>query len=195
MPMCLQEVHPTLVHYPLALVPAAFIADALGWLTGSRALMRAGAALMPVATGSAVAAGTAGLIAQQAVKAEGEAHDMLATHRTLNLGLVGVMAALTAWRLGREEPTPGYLLAGLAGMVVMSYSAYLGGKMVYEHGVGVRAAGGVLEDRAPEIRTDNLGEVAKMSGRHAVEGMRHAAEMARQGEIVPTLAHTLSTGR
>lgn len=49
----LHEIHPSVVHFPLALFPASVLADLAGRLTGNRALMRLGAALMPWAAGSA----------------------------------------------------------------------------------------------------------------------------------------------
>ncbi|HEX2197909.1 MAG TPA: DUF2231 domain-containing protein, partial [Burkholderiales bacterium] len=94
MALRLHEIHPSLVHYPLALFPASVLADLFGRLTGSRGLMKTGAALMPLAAGSAVVTGAAGLVAQESVRHEGRAHDLLVTHRSLNLGLIGLSVAM-----------------------------------------------------------------------------------------------------
>lgn len=188
MSMRLHEAHPTLVHYPLALFPAALICDTIGWLTGSRALLRAGATLMPLATASAGVAGAAGLAAQEAVEARGHAHDMLSTHRTLNLTLVALTTAMSLVRARRDEPPAGYLLAGWAGLMAMSYSAYLGGKMVYDHGVGVRAAGGVRDARSPELHLGNVGQVGRTAGRNIRDGVRHGVEEMRQEGMRPLRA-------
>lgn len=187
MALRLHEIHPSLVHYPLALFPAAVLADLLGRVTGSRTLMSIGATLMPVAAASAVVTGATGLVAQEAVKAEGRAHDLLSTHRNLNLGLIGASLVMSVLRAQRRRPGTGYLLAGLGAMAAMSYTAYLGGKMVYEHGVGVRAAGGLDEARSPEIRPAALRDAAKASGRQALQGARHAAAEVRKGDFVPAL--------
>ncbi|MDF2773319.1 MAG: hypothetical protein K0S86_2814, partial [Geminicoccaceae bacterium] len=37
------------------------------------------------------------------------AHDMLVTHRNLNLGMVGAATAMAIWRSRHDEATPGYL--------------------------------------------------------------------------------------
>mgnify|MGYP002778205073 CR=1 FL=1 len=187
MPMRLHELHPTLVHYPLALIPTAWLADALGWLTGSRTLMNVGRVMMPVAAASAAVTGAAGLIAQESVKAEGPAHDVLVTHRTLNVGLIAATTVLAVLRSREEEPRPAHLLAGLVGMVAMSYSAYLGGKMVYDHGVGVRPADGLQEDRSTEVRTDNLREVARTASQELSHGVRHAAAEMRSSPMLPAM--------
>jgi uncharacterized membrane protein len=183
----LPEIHAALVHFPLTLLPASFAFDLVGWLTGNRTLMRTGASLMPIATGAAAMAGTAGLIAQEAAEVPEAAHDMLATHRNLNLGLVGLAGVLSVLRARTTAPSPGYLLAGLAGLAVMQYTAYLGGRMVYEHGVGVKPAGGVRDERAPQIGEADLGTVARTAAGNVVEGVRHAARDIGRGEIAPAM--------
>lgn len=188
MSMRLQEIHPSLVHFPIALLPASLAADAIGRLTGNRALLEAGRLSMPVAAASAAVAGVFGLIAQEAVNTDGPAHDYLVTHRNLNLGLIGLTAVMAAKRLRRRRPSLGYLLAGAAGLGAMSYSAYLGGHMVYDLGVGVKAAGGVREGAAPEILPDNVEEVARVARDHLVQGARHTMEHLRQGEVAPLLS-------
>ncbi|HEV2132449.1 MAG TPA: DUF2231 domain-containing protein [Longimicrobiaceae bacterium] len=188
MTMRLQEIHPALVHMPIALLPTSLGADALGLLTGSRSLLEMGRRTMPLAAASALVAGIFGFIAQETVRAEGEAHDQLVTHRNLNVSLVALTALMARSRTRRRRPSMGYLAVGLAGLGTMSYSAYLGGKMVYEHGVGVEAAGGVRTDLAPEVRPDNLDEVTDLAVRHLGRGVSHTVEhLARGGPVVPTL--------
>src|SRR5512138_1437654 len=105
MAMRLQEVHPTLVHYPLAFQPLAVATESLGYLSGGRRLRAAGRWATLLAAGSAVLAGVAGLIAQEEVVADDEAHDMLVTHRTLNIGLTLTAVLLASWRWRRKGPT------------------------------------------------------------------------------------------
>lgn len=185
--MRLQELHPALVHFPIALLPVAVGADLLGRATGSHTLLEAGRVGIALAAGSAAISAVAGLAAQQAVHAEGAAHDALVTHRTLNLGLVGVSTGMAVWRQGRRRPTPGYLALGLAAMGVMSYSAYLGGHMVYELGVGVKEAGGLREERAPKLVPGQLAESARVAAVNVVEGAQHAAREMADAELLPYL--------
>lgn len=186
--MRIQEIHPSVVHFPIALIPAALAADAIGRFTNSRALMEIGRRLMPAAAVSAALAGVAGLIAQESVRAEGRVHAELTTHRNLNIGLIALAAGMAATRARDARPSAGYLLTGLAGLVAMGYTAYLGGKMVYEHGLGVEPAGGVRDGAAPEVRRDNLGRVARTSASHVVQGLKHAAEHVAKGELAPALS-------
>jgi hypothetical protein len=91
------------------------------------------------------------------------------------------------WRARSARPSLGYLAAGLAGAAAMNYTAYLGGSMVYHHGVGVQPAGGVRENADPEIRRGDLREVASMAGRHALQSLKEAGRDIRRGELVPAL--------
>ena len=180
MAMRLHEVHPSLVHYPLALLPLAVVTDTLGYLTRNRRLLAAGrwATLLTAAT--AAAAGTAGLLAQEEVVAEGKARDLLVTHRTMNIALTLATAVLAAWRWRRRAPSPLSLAVGAVGLGAMSYSAYLGGRMVYEHGVGVMPALGVKPGRGRLLRPGNLDEAAE----EIRDGVTHAAADPR-GDFLP----------
>jgi uncharacterized membrane protein len=187
MALRIHEVHPSLVHYPLVLVPVSIVADLIGRITGRRFFNRLGGSLMPVAAVSGVAAAAAGLVAQSAVEAEGRAHDLLVTHRNLNAGLVVLTGMMALLRSRRGEPSLGYLAAGLAGIAALNYTAYLGGEMVYQRGVGVEPAGGIRKGESPEIHGSNLPEVAKVAGRHVVESLEQAARHLKEGEIAPAL--------
>jgi uncharacterized membrane protein len=187
MAMRLQELHPALVHFPIALLPTVLAADALGEVTGSETLRQVGKKGMALAAASTVISALAGLVAQEEVKAEGHAHDLLVTHRNLNLGLTALSLAMAASRAKRRRPGLGYLLLGAAGLGVMNYTAYLGGHMVYEHGVGVKAAGGLREGHVPELRPSDAGEVLDRVAHGVPHGARHAAEGLAKGEVAPAL--------
>ncbi|MHB1223258.1 MAG: DUF2231 domain-containing protein [Gemmatimonadaceae bacterium] len=193
MSMRLQEVHPSLVHYPLAFLPLAVGADLLGRATGSKLLSEIGRLGMTLAAGSAALAAVAGLAAQQEVNAEegSEAYDILITHRTINLAAVVGATAMAGWRWNRDGASSTYLALGLGALGMVGYSAYLGGKMVYEHGLGVAAAGGIFEEAhpVPEITRETAAEAARYAARDVADGARNAIRQMRQGEIVPALRH------
>ena len=195
MGMRLQEVHPSIVHFPLAFLPLSIGADLLGRATGSDTLRDLGRATMPLAAVSAALAAVAGLVAQEEVNATGEAHDMLVTHRNLNLALVGTAAGMAVWRSKQKEPSAGYLALGLAGLAAMTYTAYLGGHMVYEHGVGVLDAAGLRDGVSPELAPGSMAEAARTAGRDIKSGLRHVLEDTRRGEIAPQLRRSVGDSR
>lgn len=183
----LQEVHPAIVHFPIALLPTALAADAVGTWTGKDAWSQTGRRLMPIAAASAVAAAAAGFVAQSAVNLDHDAHDVLVTHRNLNAAVVILAGILAALRIRRPSAGTAYLLTGFAGVATMAYTAMLGGRMVYAHGVGVEPAGGVRYDKAPEVRLRNLGEVVQTSLGNAAEAAEHSMMHLAHGDIAPAL--------
>jgi uncharacterized membrane protein len=187
MAMRLHEVHPAIVHFPIALLPVALGADLLGRLTGSETLKDIGRIAMPLTAAGAAASALSGLIAQEEVVAEGEAHDILVTHRNMNISLVGVVTAMAAGRMGRKEASAGYLALGAAALGAVSYSAYLGSKMVYDHGVGVLEAGGVRADATPELTPGTAKAFAGGAVRDVARGVPHVVDEIRSGEIAPNL--------
>lgn len=187
MSMRLQEVHPALVHFPITLLPAALAADALGLATGSRTLMELGRRTIPLAAASAAVAGVFGLVAQQAVQLDDETTDLVITHRNLNLGAIALTAGMAVSRSRAEKPSLGYLAAGLAGLGTVMYSAYLGGHMVYEHGVGVQKAGGLNEEMAPHLVPESAGEATRLTARHIRDGATIAAQELGEGKLAPAM--------
>jgi uncharacterized membrane protein len=185
MPMRVHEVHPALAHFPVALLPTAVAADLIGRLTDNDSLMEMGRQLMPVAAASVAATGVAGFAAQEAVRTSDASHDLLVTHRTLNIGLLALSVGLAAIRARSRRPSAGYLLAGLAGAALVTYSGYLGGRMVYTHGVGVTPADGIEPERTPEMPHDGFGRAARASASNVGHALRHTAQEMVQGEIVP----------
>lgn len=187
MPMRLHEVHPSLVHFPVTLLPLAVGADTLGRLTRSRRLMWLGKWAM---AGSAVAgalAGVFGLVAQEEVNVEGESMDLLITHRNLNLGVVTLAGALAARRARKERPSLRYLAAGAGAVAGIFYSAYLGGMVVYAHGAGVAPAGGLWDGGGPEISVQNASRLRHAFTRSLGMSLVHLAHEVGKGKIAPGL--------
>lgn len=187
----LQEIHPSIVHYPIALIPTAVGADLLANLTGSERLAEVGRLLMPVAAASAAVSAFFGIVAQEEVNAEGKAGEILATHRNMNLALTALGTVMAAWRWRRSEATPGYLALGLAGIGALGYSAYLGGKMVYEHGVGVKPADGLRYGDSPELAPGEFREAVRRTVEDVQIGVPRAIDEMREGRIAPSFAADL----
>jgi uncharacterized membrane protein len=185
--MRLQEVHPSLVHFPLTLVPLAVGADAIGRFTGNKKMTWLGRWGIAASAITGAAAGLAGLIAQEEVNVSGKTMDMLITHRNLNMVAVGAITALAFQRTRVREPSIGYLLGGLAAMGVMVYSSYIGGELVYRHGVGVEPAGGLWEGGGPELRLRNAGNVMRSAGKGLGMGFVHLGKETAAGKLAPTL--------
>ena len=186
MAMRLSEMHPALVHFPLTLLPVAVGTDTIGAITGNRKLYEIGRWSIVGAAVATAVAGIFGLIAQEEIDVDEEGRNILRTHRSLNLGLLGALTAMSIVRARRREPWGGYLIAGFGALTVAIFSAYLGGKLVYDHGAGVvrtRGLGGADE----ELTLRNTVRAASQAARDLGRGVMHTAQDVKKGNIVPTL--------
>jgi uncharacterized membrane protein len=145
MKMLLHELHPAVIHTPLVLLPTATVADIIAVTSGDKAWAKVGRRLWVAGTLSALFSGVAGLAASQEVKLEEpRARDMVFLHglgnAVITLGAVGV----TLWRL-RRPPSLAQSMVGLLANAAAVYTATLGGKMVYDLGVGINPMPGSAE--------------------------------------------------
>jgi uncharacterized membrane protein len=136
------EVHAAVIHAPLALLPTAAAVDLMAAATGNRSYGRLGRGLWWWAAGSALFAGLAGAAASQEIRADDQrASDMVWLHGIGNLGLLLGAIGIAAWRSVRP-PSAALASVGLIASGASFYTAYLGGEMVYGHGIGIRAMPG-----------------------------------------------------
>jgi len=132
------ELHASTVHAPLVILPAAALVDLAASLSGDRGQDALGRKLWWLGVGAGALAGVAGLAASQEIKAEeSRSEDMMWLHGLANFGIVLGATGLACWRSFRRASVASSAI-GLAACGVAVYTAYLGGEMVYAHGVGVR---------------------------------------------------------
>ena len=133
--------HPALVHLPTSLWPAALAFDVLdraGYGGGDFAH----AAFYCIALGlaAAVAAVPAGLADFSEIKPEKPARKLGYYHMALNgvATVLWVANLIVRWPEENREavPTSGIVLSAV-GTAILMVSGYLGGRMVYEYGIGV----------------------------------------------------------
>lgn len=191
----LQQMHPALVHFPIALMPLAIGADLLGCMTGSTSLHSFGQKAIVVAAAGAMAAAVTGLIAGEEVNVEGESQDMLITHRNLNFVATIVVNGMALWRINRRRPNAAYLGAGAAGVGILAYTASLGGKLVYDVGVGVEPAQGVYRSGAPTLKAGQVDSFLKAAATDLVHGVQHMVQEVANGRLVPTVMAAFRTRR
>jgi uncharacterized membrane protein len=141
------NIHPLLVHFPIALLSAAMAVDVVAWAYRRHTPLRQAATLLYVlGTGGAVAAYLAGRAASQTVWLPGMAQAVLRQHwdwawRTVwFFGLVTVVR-LVCLRPSRRDPSPAviaaFALVGLIGIGLLVETGDRGARLVYQHGVGI----------------------------------------------------------
>ena len=137
--------HPIFVHFPIALLIAVLVLDLIV-IVGRRERLAAcsGVVLMMAAIGGAVALVT-GFMAHDAAEAmmpNAALHETFENHEHAALAATGIAVAMAAWRLALRLRMPSggwrwaYLGLSVAAAVAIGLAGWLGGELVYVHGVG-----------------------------------------------------------
>ena len=146
------NIHPLLVHFPIALLCAAAAVDVVGWaFRRNRPLRQVATLLYVLGTGGAVAAYLTGRAASQTIWLPGMAQAVLRQHwdwalrtvwffRHCHRGPPGVPAPVTA--RSRSAIVATFALVGLVGIGLLIETGDRGGRLVYptrcRHGSRVR---------------------------------------------------------
>jgi uncharacterized membrane protein len=132
--------HPMLVHFPIALLIAALGTDGMYWYTGDPFWARMSHWLIGGGTAMgmlAAATGTVELLWERDIRTltSGWSHFVAA------MVMLAIASANWVLRLGAQEEfiLPWGLYASVLTLVAVSMAGVVGGKLVYEHQVGVHA--------------------------------------------------------
>jgi uncharacterized membrane protein len=136
------NVHPLLVHFPIASIFAVILVDLIGLLSKREAYLRVGTILTLFAMVGAIAAVATGLFAEETVWHSKAADGLIETHELLGFVYLGLIVVLAIIRLafskrpGGRSGWIGLAIAVIAAGVV-SVGGHIGGQMVYRYGTGV----------------------------------------------------------
>jgi len=135
------NIHPLMVHFPIALLFSGLFLELLGWFFKSNELQQTAKWNLWLGMLGALAAVSSGLWAEAIVEHSEEVHGIMELHKILGLTVLGISIVLAGWRLiqgGTSFPKSFslFVLTYIVMLGVMSVGAYLGGRMVYEYGVG-----------------------------------------------------------
>ncbi|MCM8812173.1 MAG: DUF2231 domain-containing protein [Candidatus Omnitrophica bacterium] len=137
----MENLHPVFVHFPVALLLTSCGIEAAALALKRSAWHRVSIWNLALGTIGAAAAVVTGRMAQETAKHTFEIHQVMSLHEKLGYVVLGLCSAVLAWRLLRKDRLKtayrwlawGLLLAACG---VMVFSAHLGGRLVYEFGVG-----------------------------------------------------------
>jgi len=159
------RLHAALNDLPSVLLPISVLFDLLGAFLKRESLKAAGFWTLVLGVAGSGLAIISGLVAQDATAHGVEAHGLMETHETLAYIAVGLFAILAIWRLVRkgvwnEKEQPIALTAGVIGVGLIVVTAMFGGKLVFDHGVGIPtpALQSALQDRAAAAAAERVPE-------------------------------------
>jgi uncharacterized membrane protein len=154
--------HPKIVHFPVALLITSAFFGILALIFKKRRelfkevlfwnlLLGVAGAILAIITG----------LSQEDTLVHNEAiHELMETHETLGFIFSGLFAVLLVWMIFRKSKMKTGELVGFVVILIVSaglltYSAHLGGKMVYGEGAGVVPMKPILEREGYHHHHDN----------------------------------------
>jgi uncharacterized membrane protein len=146
----LQNIHPLLVHFPIALLSAAALMYWLGFLARRESWLWTGLwTLVLGALGAAAAVGS-GLYAEPGVMlAPSVKTALLANHKRIMIAVLILSALLALWAMAaRPMPARGrvvFLATLVVVVALIAKGADYGGRMVYDYNAGGNACGQPIE--------------------------------------------------
>jgi uncharacterized membrane protein len=163
------RIHAALNDLPPALLPMSVLFDLLGIFFKRESLKAAAFWTLVFGVAGAGAAIVAGLMAEDAVQHSEQSHAIMETHETLAFIVLGIFGVLAVWRSLRrgvwsEKEQPIGITAGVIGVAILIYASSLGGKLVFDHGLGIPTA------RLPAIAAER-----EAGHQHQADGVAPAA--------------------
>lgn len=136
-----KPIHPMLVHFPIALLIASFLADAVHFFASWSSIEHVGWWMLALASAGGLFTVLAGLFDMRRATLDEAIHERVHQHMWVGMGLFLVICALTAWRwIFFSNATPVsmlYLDASFLSVGLATFQGWLGGELVYTHGVFV----------------------------------------------------------
>ena len=137
----MESFHPVLVHFPIALLMAALLVEALALLLRKPALHVGSLWTLGLGALGALAAVFSGRQAMAVAKHSMEIYRIMKLHERLGYGVLALMVLIAGCRLLMRDRISRRMrwllwLVLAAACGVMAFGAHLGGRMVYEFGVG-----------------------------------------------------------
>jgi len=169
----LDNLHPLLVHFPIAFLSTFFALDLVGTISKNPESRRVATWLLYFGTVAALLTVIAGLIAAENVAHGQNVHDIMERHEQIGIAIFSTAVLLSIWRIKSGIlPNGGannfFLLLSALLCLLMMLGADLGGLMVYKYGVAVEAAP-VPEDSYSHVHNQPDADVSPPEETHENE--------------------------
>ncbi len=143
-------IHPMVVHFTIAIPYIALLIGILGLIMRDRELYAKGYLFMLfLGILATIAAGAAGVISEYYVHVPRHVRGMLEDHKNYGeiTGVLIVIAFVVQWFVLRRKQRVSIisLVFCILATITVSLAGFVGGSMVYDHGLGVQGSGTTVQ--------------------------------------------------
>jgi uncharacterized membrane protein len=136
-------IHPAMVHFPIALITIALLYELLNFIVRKKEFEIVSKWVLLFGAIGAVFAVISGLLAETSAEHTEAAHQIIEMHKLIGILVTITAIILSAWRIFVKETLFYkyriiYVVLFILVFIFMGIGASLGGKLVYEYGVGVK---------------------------------------------------------
>jgi len=140
----MMNIHPMLVHFPIAFLLAFFAVDAVATVAKKPSWREVASWFLYLGTVAAAFTVLAGFIAADTVPHGDNVHAIMERHEHFGISVLSLATVLSLWRMKTGAALHGvanglFLSAAAILCLLLSLGADLGGLMVYKYGVAVAA--------------------------------------------------------
>ncbi len=140
----MDNIHPLLVHFPIAFLSTFFVLDMVGTLAKKQHWRNVASWLLYFGTVAAVFTVITGFIAAESVAHGQDVHGIMERHEHIGISVLSLAIVLSVWRVKSRGLIQGgansfFLILSALLCVLIMLGADLGGFMVYKYGVSVDA--------------------------------------------------------
>lgn len=137
------ELHPAIVHFPIALITIAALFAVLSLFSKKEFFKGAAFWNLLIGVVCAIAAVITGFMEEQSLVHNDEIHQALLKHKYTGFGILIFSFILLTWGWVRKNKFRkgeyvAWAISLLLGTAAVFYQGFLGGKMVFEQGAGVK---------------------------------------------------------
>jgi len=157
----MDNIHPLLVHFPIAFLSTFFILDLIATLAKKPNWRHVASWFLYFGTVAAAFTVITGLIAADSVVHGQDVHGIMENHETIGISVLSLAIALSAWRVKSRGLIHGgansfFLILSALLFVLIMLGADLGGFMVYKYGVAVKAAPAPEDSTSHTLEHENV---------------------------------------
>jgi uncharacterized membrane protein len=136
-------IHPFIIHFVIAIYTISFLFDITGKVAARKEFESFGFLMLILSGISVILAVASGLWEESRIIIPREAASTFKTHENLAFLTSAVILIQVFWRIGikngfRSNHRWLYLISVAVGIVLLYITAFNGGRLVYQHGVGLR---------------------------------------------------------